>query len=231
MRATNGSPGQASGTAQASPAPVRRTCWRREFPGEERQLGVLRRWLASLLPPSAARDDVVTVANELGSNAILHTFSGRGGVFAVEVTWSGPVVRVAVADSGALGEPREADDPVGVHGRGLLLVRGLSARRGVWGDHCARLVWAEVPWDGAGAAQRGADAPYRPIPAMRRALFQRMQAFEDATAYRQARVALPCPACVAGEPGRRCDDHARDLELIAGYSEALQRLVPGPVAT
>jgi len=40
------------------------------FPGEERQLAVLRRWLATLLPACPARDDVILVATELASNAI-----------------------------------------------------------------------------------------------------------------------------------------------------------------
>jgi hypothetical protein len=52
--------------------------WRQEFSGEERSLRGLRHWLASLLPASPARDDVISIANELGSNAIRHTASGRG---------------------------------------------------------------------------------------------------------------------------------------------------------
>ena len=77
MPATSGAPEWASGETPAPPALVPGACWRREFPGEERQLSVLRRWLASLLPPGPARDDVVTVANELGCNAIRHTLSGH----------------------------------------------------------------------------------------------------------------------------------------------------------
>jgi hypothetical protein len=116
------------------------------FPGEERQLGLLRRWLASLLPDCPARDDVAGVATELGANAIKHTASGQGGRFAIEITWYGPVVRVAVADSGAPGGPRLVDDPDSEHGRGLLVVCGLSVRTGVCGDDRGRLVWADIPW-------------------------------------------------------------------------------------
>jgi hypothetical protein len=124
--------------------------WRRVFPGEGSQLGVLRRWLESLLPEGPARDDATFVANELGSNAIVHTASGRGGWFAVEITWHQAVVRVAVADCGAPGGPRMIDDPAGEHGRGLLVVRSLSVRTGVCGDHRGRLVWADVPWGDSG---------------------------------------------------------------------------------
>src|ERR1700730_7993408 len=153
MPATSGPPKQASGASGTSSGLAPGSRWRRDFPGEESQLGVLRRWLASLLPPCPARDDVVSVANELGSNAIVHTLSGRGGRFAVEVTWYGPLVRVAVADGGAPAGPRIIDDPAGEHGRGLLVVRELSARTGECGDERGRLVWADVPWGDAGAAE------------------------------------------------------------------------------
>ena len=81
-----------------------------------------------------------------------------------------------------------------------------------------------------------------------RRLFQRMQALEDAVAYRRARVAAPCPDCQPA-PGPRCDDHGRDLDLIGEYLRALhqtagylqrihaarlrtgRRPVPGPAAT
>ena len=113
---------------------------------------MLRRWLAGLLPPCSSRDDVVTVAVELATNAVKFSSRGRGGSFTVEVTWHGSVVRVAVTDGGAPEGPRLIDDPLGDHGRGLLMVRALSARTGVCGDHRGRLVWAEISWTGDRAA-------------------------------------------------------------------------------
>jgi Histidine kinase-like ATPase domain len=115
---------------------------------------VLRRWLASLLPECPSRDDVISVATELGSNAIRHTASARSGLFAVEVTWHESVVRVAVADGGSPTEPHVIEDPAAEHGRGLLLVRGLSVRTGVTGDHRGRLVWADIAWDASNAPAR-----------------------------------------------------------------------------
>jgi len=47
--------------------------------------------------------------------------------------------------------------------------------------------------------------------------FQHLQALEDAIAYRRARAAASCPDCTAD--GRRCDDHACDLHLIAAYQQ------------
>lgn len=58
------------------------------------------------------------------------------------------VVRVVVADQGASSGPRLIDDPMAESGRGLLVVRELSALTGVAGDERGRLVWAEITWNG-----------------------------------------------------------------------------------
>ena len=106
MPATGGAPDQARDVADMPRELVPGVRWRRVFPGEERQLGVIRRWLKSLLPESPSRDDLATVVTELGANAIRHTASGRGGWLIVEVAWHGSLVRVAVADGGGPTEPR-----------------------------------------------------------------------------------------------------------------------------
>ena len=146
-------PDQEAGRHTAVPAAATANAlrWRQLFHGEERQLGVLRRWLASVLPECPARDDVISVATELGSNALRHTASGRGGLFAVGVTWHESTVRVAVADCGSPTEPHVIEDPAAEHGRGLLLVLGLSVRTGVTGDHRGRVVWADIAWAGPNA--------------------------------------------------------------------------------
>jgi histidine kinase-like protein len=160
MPATAGVPGSRPGAPGTASAPGMR--WRRVFPGEERQLSSMRRWLLTLLPDGMARDDVIGVATELGSNAIKHTASGRGGWFAVEIVWhEHPAwVRLAVADGGAPDGPREIDDPLAENGRGLMLVRGLSARTGVSGDQRGRVVWAEIPWAVHAAAASPAHDPF-----------------------------------------------------------------------
>jgi hypothetical protein len=43
--------------------------WRQAFAGEERRLREVRAWLASVLPPCPARDDVLSVVTELGDPA------------------------------------------------------------------------------------------------------------------------------------------------------------------
>jgi len=125
--------------------------WCRTFPGEERQLGMVRRWLASLLPECPARDDVALVVTELAANAVQHTASGRGGEFAVDVAVSQVMARVCVTDGGSPEGPRVVADPDGERGRGLVVVANLSARTGVCGDHRGRRVWADVPWVDASA--------------------------------------------------------------------------------
>jgi serine/threonine-protein kinase RsbW len=156
MAATGGAHEHGIGPSAGPSALAAGLRWRRVFPGEERELRLMRRWLATLLPVCPARGDVAAVATELASNAIRHTASGRSGWFSVEITWHRPAVRVAVTDCGARGGPRVIDDPAGEHGRGLLVVRGLSARSGVCGDERGRMVWADVLWgDDAGAAEPG----------------------------------------------------------------------------
>lgn len=117
----------------------------RIFPGEERQLHRMRRWLEELLPDHPALSDVAYVVTELGTNAIRHTASGRpGGQFAVVITCRPGVITVAVGDQGGPWEPLVIDDPDRESGRGLLIVRGLAAEVGVRGDFIGRVVWAEV---------------------------------------------------------------------------------------
>ena len=157
----------ATGTSHAGTPPlpsalVARQRWRRVFPGEERQLSALRRWLTSLLPECEARDNVIAVASELGSNAVKHTLSGQGGWFAVEITWYVSAVRIAVADCGGRSVPQVIDDPLAEHGRGLLLVRGLSLRTGMTGDHRGRLYGPTSPGTTGGSRAR------HPIPMRRR---------------------------------------------------------------
>lgn len=135
--------------------PVPALRWRRVFRGEARELGALRRFLAEILPECPARDDVMCVATELGSNALRHTASGHGGEFAVEIAWDASLVHVAVRDGGAPTGPRAAADPMKEDGRGLVIVGGLSLRYGVDGGECGRLVWADVPWASPGASPLG----------------------------------------------------------------------------
>ncbi|MDQ2874415.1 MAG: ATP-binding protein [Actinomycetota bacterium] len=129
--------------------------WQRVFPGEAEQVAVLRRWITSLLPDCLARRDLVLVASELAGNAIRHTASGQGGTFAVRVAWGGDTALVAVDDAGGPAEPRVVDDPLSEGGRGLLVVRELSARMSVSGTGRGRQVCAEILWHDPAEAATG----------------------------------------------------------------------------
>lgn len=135
---------QADLTARESASPRRRS-----FPGEPRQVSEMRNWLKSFLPEFPAREDVLYVASELATNAIKHTRTGQGGWFNVEiVVRGGEGIRMAITDAGGLTTPRIVDEPDCEHGRGLRLVRALSASDGYSGDESGCLVWAEIPWKG-----------------------------------------------------------------------------------
>jgi serine/threonine-protein kinase RsbW len=132
-------------------SPVR---WRRNFPGEARQVSVMRQWLRSVLPECPAQDDVLFVASELATNAVQHTRTGQDGWFGVEVVLHDrETILVAVADGGGPGTPAIADEAHREHGRGLRVVRALSACDGYCGGEEGRRVWAEIPWQGVPEAR------------------------------------------------------------------------------
>jgi len=109
---------------------------------------MLRRWLECVLPPCPSRDDLMSVAVELSTNAVRHTASGSGGQFVVEVTWWMQMTRVAVYDDGSPDSPRVTEDLPCEDGRGLLIVNALSVRMGVDGNAQGRVVWADILWTG-----------------------------------------------------------------------------------
>jgi len=156
--------GQLTRPKASSPPQAQR--WRQVFPGRRQELSQLRRWLSSLLPECPARDDLISVASELGSNALQHTASGQpGGWFVAEVGVRQSMVVVAVADGGGPAEPQLIDDPDGEHGRGLLLVNRLSLRAGFAGDQRGRVVWAQIAWPDPGSATSGLSHDRRQVAA------------------------------------------------------------------
>jgi hypothetical protein len=60
---------------------------------------------------------------------------------------------------------------------------------------------------------------YPRVNVVERARFRQAQAYEDAIAYRRARLATACPACGPA----RCDAHAADAALIRAYQRAATR--------
>lgn len=122
----------------------------RVFPGTPEQVQAARAFVARYLAGCPARETLRSCVSELCTNAILHTASGAGGVFTVEVLRPRPgAACVAVTDQGsAAGPPRVLPRDRGSEdGRGLALVAALAGR---WGYHRAAggglTVWAEATW-------------------------------------------------------------------------------------
>jgi anti-sigma regulatory factor (Ser/Thr protein kinase) len=132
--------------------------WVRAFAGTKAQVAEVRRFVACLLEGCPARDALVSCASELSANAVVHTASGAGGSFTVEVSQPAHgIARIAVTDAGGPTEPAagatvaagpgDADvDDLPVCGLGRALV---AATASSWGYHDAgpgRTVWAEARW-------------------------------------------------------------------------------------
>jgi anti-sigma regulatory factor (Ser/Thr protein kinase) len=132
--------------------------WRRIFAGDPAQVAEVRRFVACLLEECPARDALVSCASELSANAVIHTASGHGGFFVVEVACPlGGVARISVTDAGGPTEPaagvpvadEAGDGDVGdlpVSGLGLALVAAAASRWGHTAAGSGRTVWAEAPW-------------------------------------------------------------------------------------
>lgn len=131
----------------AGSGPARRA---RTFPGEPRHVAGARAFVAAALAGCPAREALLTCVSELAANAVVHTASGAGGLFTVEVARAADgVALVAVTDEGGPDRPAvRASERLAEGGRGLALVAAYSSR---WGYRDAaagggRTVWAEATW-------------------------------------------------------------------------------------
>lgn len=130
--------------------------WTRHFRGGPDQVLQVRHWLTDLLPDCAARADLLLLASELCTNAIVHSRSGEaGGQFSLDVDWSPGLARVVIGDQGSAKVPVVAGrpggaSPLGESGRGLLLVDDLADDWGTASRPHRRWVWADVRWQARG---------------------------------------------------------------------------------
>lgn len=124
-----------------------------DFPGRpsevKRARGFVRRILGDGHP---AAEDVELLASELVTNAIQYTRSGRPhcnttsrGSVSVAVLARDHVVRVEVADEGgSTTVPEVRHDVYADRGRGLFLVKQLSANWGMYPNALGTTLWFEV---------------------------------------------------------------------------------------
>ena len=134
-------------TSRAVNAADRRTltC---SYPGQRRQIRLVRGALALLLEDCPLVGDAVLIASELAANAAVHSNSAApGGRFTVRVeVWPGKYLRIEVNDQGGQWTPPGHDD-----GRphGLDLINALAGT-GNWGIHgdaeYGRTAWARLNW-------------------------------------------------------------------------------------
>jgi len=150
---------QAGSFVSADPVPPARP-WARTFPGVAASVPEARRFVTGLLAGCPAREVLVACVSELSTNAILHTASGNGGVFTVEVDLPRDgTARVAVTDAGGPSLPAAAPlrraaslapaapfELMAEGGRGLALVAACTSRWGYADAHPGRTVWAEACW-------------------------------------------------------------------------------------
>lgn len=120
----------------------------RTFRGTPASVPEARRFVAGILAGCPARETLVACTSELCANAIMHTASGNGGVFTVEVERPRDgVARVAVSDAGGPSVPApRCADPAAEGGRGLALVAACTTRWGYTDARPGRTVWAEASW-------------------------------------------------------------------------------------
>jgi len=117
------------------------------YPGTADQPHIVRGDLEKLAEQFPMVDELVLLASELATNAILHSRSGDPGRwFTVRaVLYPGDYAWVEVADlGGAWGGPGRDDE----HGRGLSIVAGVAGEGnwGIDGDDAARVAWFRLDW-------------------------------------------------------------------------------------
>lgn len=121
----------------------------RRFPVDPASVGRARAFVVDALADTAADAELVRLlTSELATNAVLHAESD----FRVRLRTDATKVRVEVINS----EPElllAMREPSAQGGRGLHLVKELSADWGAESFRDAKVVWFEVPASGADAVQ------------------------------------------------------------------------------
>lgn len=115
------------------------------LPPTARSVVAARRMVRELLRAWGAaqdREDAELLVTELVANVVDHV--GGAGSFRVEVTLSGPWLRIAVVDGSAVRPVVRERSSERTRGRGLQLVAAIAERWGVEGDGGGKRVWFEL---------------------------------------------------------------------------------------
>ena len=125
-------------------------------PGQPDQVSQVRRLVGQHARTTPVVADVVLIASELVSNAVLHSRS-RNAEFTVACEVSAQYVWIAVED---LGGPWRPPEPDGCH-YGLAVVAALAARWGVEATAGGRVAWARVEFGSAGDLMTRREVAYK----------------------------------------------------------------------
>ena len=120
------------------------TTYQGTFGGRAEEVSRARREVAGYLGDCPAADDIVLIASELATNAVLHTRS-RGESFRIRCELSPGSARIEVEDMGGPWRTRKDDGRL----HGLDIVQALTGTDG-WATETtpdqARIVWARLRW-------------------------------------------------------------------------------------
>lgn len=119
-----------------------------ELPGEPTMIASARAALRELLENHPRLQDILLVASELATNAVLH----NGGAVDLHIkTVAGGALRIAVHDTGRsswkVPEEPPLTPPEDEAGRGLTLIYAVADRAGQDLDEHGSTMWAEFRWD------------------------------------------------------------------------------------
>jgi anti-sigma regulatory factor (Ser/Thr protein kinase) len=130
--------------------PPEATRFHRTYPGTDDQVRQVRRDLAPVVDGCPIADDLVLLASELVTNAIVHSRSGQpGGTFTIRAeVRPGDYAWLEVEDEGGHWVKRNPDEE---HGRGLAIVAALAGD-GNWtvedgNTPGSRVVWVWLDWN------------------------------------------------------------------------------------
>jgi anti-sigma regulatory factor (Ser/Thr protein kinase) len=117
------------------------------LPGRPESAATAREFAAKALAGYPAAGDAIAALNELVTNAVQHSNSGRpGGVLEVGLTVAAGSVLAEVRDEGPLAAPPVISrDGFAEHGRGLAIVEALTA---MWGSSGPGVWWFWCPLGG-----------------------------------------------------------------------------------
>ena len=111
------------------------------YPAEPGQVRVARAALAGWLGGRPLTDEVILVASEFATNAVLHSDSGRGGAFTLRAEVRQGRIRIEVEDAGGpwRGGVRDDGRP---HGFDVVAAIAGAGNWGIDGDNRGRVAWA-----------------------------------------------------------------------------------------